>query len=187
MIHSQRMGVRWNPQENMIVIYYYFKSRVLLSFVSQCPVHPMGFFCAFVGMFTRYLESDAATLMFTGWCPEHAHLGHRAVWASDPSFKPPELMGSWGLATGFLMINQYEWDIMVHYGPGRSCDLRPQMNRTVLRFCTPTRLGIARVQKLAVLQSFDDKQMIATCEALLAADWQRLLLICISLYIYIDI
>lgn len=30
-------------------------------------------------------------------------------------------------------------------------------------------LGIARVQKLAVLQSFDDKQMIATCEAALAA------------------
>jgi hypothetical protein len=32
------------------------------------------------------------------------------------------------------------------------------------------------VQKLAVLQSFDDKQMIATCEALVAGDWQRLLL-----------
>ena len=56
-----------------------------------------------------------------------------------------------------------------------SCDLRPQMNRSVLMFCTP-RLGIARVQKLAVLQSFDDKQMIATCEALVAGDWQGLLL-----------
>lgn len=136
-------------------------------------------------------------MLTRGWCPEHAHIGHRAVWTLEghrhqlwnPSKRPVQWPASSWLVGGFKLCDVFSPSCLVNLSwlclegmlkppelTGTTGWQRPWAlwNRTVL-ICRP-RLGIARVQKLAVLQSFDDKQMIATCEALVAGDWHRLFL-----------